>query len=83
MDLQTEKDLIKSEIDKVEDAHLVKAIKNMLAFGMSKKHEKGLYPMSKSAFYARNQESRKAIEENQLISQAEAKSYFIRKHGRE
>ncbi|MEX0843863.1 MAG: hypothetical protein WD022_01210 [Balneolaceae bacterium] len=80
MDLQAEKDRIKLEVDKVEDINLIKAIKNMLAYGKSKSHEEKLYPMSKETFYRRNEESRKAIEEDNLISQEEAKRYFTQKN---
>lgn len=80
MDIQEEKELIKLELDKVEDIHLVKAIKNILAFGMAKKYEETLKPMSEEAFYKRNQESQQSIKENQLVSQAEARAYFKRKH---
>ncbi len=80
MDLQSKKEYIKSELDKVEDADLLEAIKNLLNFGKSKSYERDLYPMSKERFYKRNEISRKAIEENALISQEEAKAYFTRKN---
>lgn len=80
MDLRIEKEYIKSELDKVEDIHLVEAIKNMLAYGKANRYEKRLQPMSKESFYERHQLSRKAIEEDNLISQEEAKAYFARKN---
>jgi len=80
MNLQSKKDHIKSELDKVDDIDLINAIKNLLTYGITKQHEQSLRPMSEDVFYARNEESRKAIEESQLISQAEAKSYFLGKH---
>jgi len=80
MDIQTEKDRIKSELDKIEDIHLIKAIKSMIAYGNSKNYEKKLHPMSKETFYKRNKESRKAIGKDDLISQEEAKRYFIQKN---
>ena len=80
MNLQAKKEYIKKELDKVDDIHLVEAIKNMLAFGKVKKYEQSLHPMSKEMFYKRNELTRKAIKEKSLISQAEAKSYFTRKN---
>lgn len=80
MDIHAEKELIKSELDKVEDIHLVEAIKNMLAFGMAKRYEESLNPMSEEVFYKRNEDSQKAIKDNQLISQTEARAYFKQKH---
>ena len=82
MNLQAEKEYIKKELDKVDDIHLVEAIKNMLAFGKAKKYEQSLHPMSKETFYMRNELSRKAIEDNNLINQEKAKSYFSRKYGK-
>ena len=82
MNLQAEKEYIKRELDKVDDIHLVEAIKNMLAFGKAKKYEQSLHPMNKETFYLRNELSREAIKDNNLISQEEAKSYFSRKYGR-
>ncbi|SMO36679.1 hypothetical protein [Gracilimonas mengyeensis] len=80
MDLQTEKDFIKAELDKVDDIHLVKAIKHILASGTAKNYEHSKNPMSKETFYKRNEISRQGIEEDALISQEEAKQYFVRKN---
>ena len=80
MNLQSEKEYIKRELDKVDDIHLVEAIKNMLAFGKAKKYEQSLHPISKESFFMRNELSRKAITDDDLISQEEAISYFSRKH---
>ena len=82
MNLNAEKEYIKRELDKVDDIHLVEAIKSMLAFGKAKKYEQSLHPMSKEIFYQRNELSRKAITDNDLISQEEARSYFTRKNGK-
>lgn len=82
MDIQAEKEFIKSELDKVEDIHLVEAIKNMLAYGKAKNFEQNLRPMSEQDFFERNEYSRKAIKKGQLISQEEAKDYFLKKHVR-
>lgn len=80
MDLQTEKEFIKSELDEVEDIHLIEAIKNLLAYGKVKKYEQGLHPMSKQTFYKRNELSRKAIENKNLMSQEEAQAYFSKRN---
>lgn len=79
VDLQTEIEHIKAELDQVQDAHLVEAIKSLLAYGRSKQYEKKLEPMTKEEFYARNSVSRKSIESGDLISQSEAKAYFSNK----
>ena len=51
------------------------------AFGKTKTHAQGIIQsIAKDAFYERNTLSRKAIEENNLISQQEAKAYFVKKH---
>lgn len=80
MDLQAEKDFIKAELDKVDDIHLVRAIKHILESGTAKNYEQSDNPMTKEAFYKRNEISRKAIEEDALISQEEAQQYFVRKN---
>ncbi len=80
MDIKAEKEFIKSELDKTDDIYLVEAIKNMLAFGKAKKYEQALRPMSKEAFYERNELSRKAIDDNELIGQEDAIAYFKRKN---
>lgn len=82
MDIQIEREFIKSELDKIEDIHLIEAIKNMLAYGKAKQYEQELRPMSKKKFYERNKLSRKAIENKELVSQTEAKAYFARKNDR-
>ena len=81
MRIKSEIEHIKSELDKVEDIHLIEAIKNLLAYGKAKRYESQLEPMSEDEFYARNERSRKSIEQGDLISQSEAKAYFSRKHG--
>ena len=82
MKLQSEIELIKMELDKVEDVHLIEAIKNLLAFGKAKRYESSLSPMSKEEFYKRNTLSKKAIEGGDLIDQSEARKYFSGKHAR-
>jgi len=80
MGIRSEIEYIKTELDKVEDEYLVEAIKNMLTYGKSKRYEKGIHPMSAESFYERYELSRKSIEEGNLISQEEARSYFSRKN---
>ncbi len=70
------------ELDKVEDVHLIEAIKHLLAYGKAKRYEAGLSPLSKDEFYSRNALSRKAIESGDLIKQSEAREYFLAKHGK-
>ena len=79
MDLNAEKEYIKAELDKVEDIHLVEAIKNLLAYGRYKRYEQSLHSMSEDTFYKRNDLSKKEIENVNLISQEDARSYFGKK----
>jgi hypothetical protein len=80
MKLQSEIELIKKELDKVDDVHLIDAIKNILAYGKAKRYESGLSPMTKEEFYSRNELSRKAIERGELIDQSKAREFFSGKH---
>ena len=82
MNLQEEKEYIKAELDNVNDVDLVVAIKKMIQFGKTKTYEQKLHPMPKEVFYERNKLSRKAIENDNLISQEEAKEYFNRKNAK-
>ncbi len=81
MKLKSEIELIKMELDKVEDIHLIEAIKNLLAYGRAKRYDASLSPMSKDEYYSRNTLSRKAIESGDLIDQSEAREYFLGKDG--
>jgi len=81
MKLKSEIELIKMELDKVEDVHLIEAIKSLLAYSKTKRFESNLLPMSKNEFYSRNEISRKAIENDDLIDQSEAREYFLGKNG--
>jgi hypothetical protein len=80
MKLQSEIELIKKELDKVDDVHLIDAIKNILAYGKAKRYESGLSPMNKEEFYSRNELSRKAIERGELIDQSQAREFFSGQH---
>ncbi|MCV9389232.1 hypothetical protein [Reichenbachiella ulvae] len=80
MNLESEKEFIKSEIDKLDDAQLVEAIKNLLSLGKAKTYENKLRPFTKEEFLKRNSYSQEAIRDNQLITQEEAQEYFKSKH---
>ena len=67
---------LNSEIEHIK----AEAIKNLLTYGKNKGYEKRLKPMSKEDFYDRNAISQKQIEENDLVSNQDAKAYFDRKH---
>jgi len=79
MNLKAEIELLKIELDNVEDHYLIETIKNLLAYGKSKRYENILTPMSVGDFLQRQEMSRKYIEEKTLISQEEAKTYFTNK----
>ena len=80
MDLDAEKELLKKEIDQVNDMSLLKAIRNILDFGRtrSKKYYK---PFSEEEYFSRITASRKAIADGKLITQEEAIEYFRRRNG--
>jgi hypothetical protein len=80
MDLKTEREILKKEIDQVNDVRLLEAIRKILDFGRSKSG-KGYQPMSEDEYFGRITESRKAIAEGKLIVQEEAIEYFRRKNG--
>ncbi|GAB5524680.1 MAG: hypothetical protein Roseis2KO_25520 [Roseivirga sp.] len=80
MDLQVEKEFIKTELDKVDDVHLIEAIKSILAFGKSKSEHGHFRPMTKDEFLQRDQISQKSIDEDDLISQEDARLYFSKKY---
>ncbi|MCE7994968.1 MAG: hypothetical protein HEP71_23525 [Roseivirga sp.] len=80
MDIQVEKGLIKMELDKVDDIHLVEAIKSILAFGKSRSLRSPLQQMTKDEFLERDEASQKSIDEGDLISQEDARLFFAKKH---
>lgn len=80
MDIQAEKEFIKMELDKVDDIHLVEAIKSILAFGKSRSQGTSLRQMTKEEFLQRDEASQKSIDEGDLISQEDARLFFAKKH---
>lgn len=81
MDILAEKEQLKLELDKVQDIHLIEAIKSLLAYGKYQRYEKALQPLTEEAFYARNSISQQQILENNLVNDIDVKAYFSRKDG--
>ncbi len=79
MDIKIERDLIKSDLDKVNDIQVLEAIRRLLDFNKSKL--KKLIPLTEDELFNRIVESRKAIGEGRLIANEEAKEYFRKKNG--
>lgn len=77
MNLKPEIELIKQQLDEVEDAKLLQIIRELLAYGKAK--SKTLKPFTKEEYFQRNEESMKAIEQGNLIAQEDAMKYFKRK----
>ncbi|MBT1696844.1 hypothetical protein KK083_08175 [Fulvivirgaceae bacterium PWU4] len=80
MDLKAEKEILKKELDQVNDARLLEAIRKILDYGRSKSG-RPYKPMTEDEYFDRISESRKAIGEGKLIVQEEAIEYFRRKNG--
>jgi hypothetical protein len=80
MDLKAEKEILKKELDQVNDVRLLQAVRKLLDYGRSKSG-KPYQPMTEDEYFNRISESRKAIGEGKLITQEEAIEYFRRKNG--
>lgn len=80
MDLNIERELLKKELDSIDDIKLFEAIRKLLDYAKSKT-AKAYKPMSEDEYLNRILESRKAIGDGKLIAQEEAIAYFRRKNG--
>lgn len=80
MDLKTEKEILKKELDQIEDVRLLDAIRKIMEYGRSTA-VRNYGPMTEDEYFNRITESRKAIGEGKLITQEEAIEYFRRKNG--
>ena len=68
MNLLLEKQLIKTEIDSVNDEHLIRAIKEMLSYAKTNKEERFLKPFTKQQFIKRALTSEKDIKNGRTTS---------------
>jgi hypothetical protein len=80
MDIKAEREIIKKEVDLVDDVRLLEAIRKILEFGLAKSPVK-YQELSEDDYFNRVAESRKAIADGKLITQEEAIEYFRRKDG--
>jgi hypothetical protein len=74
MNLRPEIELIKQQLDEVEDEKLLQIIRELLAYRKAK--SKTLKPFTKEEYFQRNDKSMKAIEQRNLIAQEDAVKYF-------
>lgn len=61
MSLQTEIGLLKKELDRINDEHLINAIKEIIKFSNQKQEEEILKPFTKKQIISRATESEKNI----------------------
>lgn len=80
MDISVEKEMIKRELDQIQDVELIAMIRSMLDFAKGKSSAASYKPMTEDKLFNRLTESRKAIAEGKLISQDEVKNYFKNKN---
>ena len=77
MNLKQEIDLIKKQLDEIEDEKLLSIISDIIAYGKTK--STNLKPFTEEEYLKRHDESVKAIESGNLIAHEEVVDYFKRK----
>jgi hypothetical protein len=73
MNIVAEKNIIKKELDKVQDEHLIKAIREMLRYAHSLKTESVLKPFTKAQMIERAMKSEADIEAGRVTSLSKLK----------
>ena len=73
MNIVAEKNIIKQELDKVQDEHLIKAIREMLRYAHAAQEEAILKPFTKSQLIKRAKQSEKDIKEGKVTTLAKLK----------
>ena len=68
MNLRTEKNLLKKELDKIEDEHLIKAIKELLKYASVRAEDRVLKPFTSKQLVKRAKISEKNIKEGNFKS---------------
>lgn len=68
MSLQVEIGLLKKQLDKINDLHLLNAIKEMIKFANQKQEENVLLPFTQQQLISRAKQSEKNIEQGQFES---------------
>ncbi len=74
MNLQAEKNWIKSELDKINDESLIQTFKNLLDFARKKNYKVKYEPMSLEEFYERIEQSENDIKKGKVKSHKEVQS---------
>ncbi|MCP5106474.1 MAG: hypothetical protein GY950_24025 [bacterium] len=69
MDIQTEKLWLIEQLLKIQDEVLLHQLKNLIETMYRKKEEEKFKPMPLDTFYARIEESEKALERGEIITQ--------------
>jgi len=77
MNLKPEIELIKQQLDEVEDEKLLSIIRDVLAYGKVK--SAALKPFTEEEYLKRYDDSIKSIESGNLIAQENVIEYFKRK----
>ncbi len=80
MNLKQEIELIKKQLDEVEDEKLLNIISDLLAYGKTKSID--LKPFTEEEYFKRYDDSIKSIESG-LIAQEDVVNYFKKKKERE
>ncbi len=62
MDIQIEINLIKKELEEIQDESLIQTIKSLLKFARKKSYESGLNPMAVKEYQARAEASENDIQ---------------------
>lgn len=73
MNLQAEKNWIKSELDKINDESLIQTFKNLLDFARKKSYKVKVEPMSLDEFYKRIEDAENDIKKGRTKTHAEVK----------
>ena len=73
MNIVAEKNIIKQELDKVHDEHLIKAIREMLRYAHSAKTESVLKPFTKTEVIERALKSEEDIKAGRVTSLSKLK----------
>ena len=68
MSLQVEIGLLKKQLDKINDRHLLNAIREMIKFANQKQEENVLLPFTQQQLISRAKQSEKNIEQGQFES---------------
>jgi hypothetical protein len=81
MNTIAEKNIIKKELDNIDDVHLIKAIHEMIKYAKSSKEEAVLKPFTKAQVIKRALQSEDDIKHNRVTSLNKLKKEIKRGYG--